>query len=1039
MSSYQYHRSIHTLLLLIITTYSHGSVSATYYVDVEQGNDSFTGTASTPSGTTGPWKTLSRVKSAALSAGDEILLKCGQKWAETLSLGQSGTPTAPIKISSNPVACENKPTIDGSIQIPATAWQSSANGNYITSYPFSLIPNGDFSAGMGGWSVWSENKSATLSVGTTNCKTGSGPCLQLNASTNIGHGLASSPAFRIESSREYTANISARIPTGKWIRLTLRRNSAPWDSIAQTDSIGNGEWKDLTLKTTPRSAIGNLRLDIEFSGSITAQLDDIRLTPTITTPKALYNNGKWQNIAHHPNRGSITTRLDSQYFLTAEASNRVLRNDGKSYGSTYVVLDALNDGLTSAGVAGDARLFMRTTPWQIEEFSVIRIEGNRAYLDRISAYPIEKGMGYFFTGSPWMLDREEEWLYNGTAKSITYRPADSALPMNVTVSELATGVDLTNRANITLENIRISNVEIAVAATNSAGIRIYNTTIENTSREGILISGSRAIEIHANEIRNTGRDAISGYRTTASETTYAHIHGNVIDGSGLHFYNGKIVSTPAPSMAAIYSAAYSTVENNQISHTAYNGIYPGPNSRITGNIIRNSCELLDDCAGIYLFGSNHYTTIERNLVENLVGTIDGITRTRPHAVGIYLDELSSDVSVKRNTVINAAYGIQLHNAFRNIISENTLFGNRIYQMWLQEGSRIIDSAGDLHSNDITGNKIFSTSGTYGVALDTSFSTTARFANYDYNLHSGLINPYIAREGVNAKETAYTFAAWQAITARQSDPNGTEVKPTGYASFYVANYGIFAPRSDSTFGWTSWSSVQPRPAVAVESYSGELGVSLQANTAPSLLSSPNFSVKKGSWYRVTFDVASSQAIRFEAAGRRGGGGTNGYEFLSDNSTRVFSDNAWKRFSFTFRSNASVIKDDPVTLDNGARIDFQNVPSGTKLLVKNLEVVEVSPVGTSLVTAILSNDTYEPKVFECPDEGITANACNYFVNFDGTEAIAWPYTVQPLEAVIVYTKDTSLQDIDGDGIADIQDACPDSPAGEFVNARGCGRLQ
>ncbi|MDP3455950.1 carbohydrate binding domain-containing protein [Methyloversatilis sp.] len=1029
------------LLIGAVVVLTVGTAYATtYYVDNAIGADTNSGTTPTTSGNSGPWKSLARVKTAPLSPGDTILLKCGQRWAETLGVGQSGTETAPITITSYPAACENKPAIDGSINVPASAWQNVGNGTFTTNYPFQLISNGTFSTGLTGWTMWSENKVATVSAATGSCSAGKSPCLQLNGAANTGHGLISSPAFSLEGSREYIANISVNIPAGKWIRLTLRRNSAPWEAIAQTNLVGNGAWTEIEMKTNSKSSIDSARFDIEFSGSIIAHFDDVKVTPTLSEPKALYSSGKWQNIAHYPNQGSIPARPDSHYFLTAGPSDRVLRSDGRTYGSTYIVLDPLNNGLNTAGVAGDTRLYVRTTPWKLEEFSVTRIEGNRAYLDSASSYPIEKGFGFFFTGSPWMLNEEEEWLYNRSAKTVTYRPKNTAPPAGtVVISELAVGADLTGRANIVLDNLRLTNIEVGVIAMNSNGIKLLNSVIANTSREGVLMSGARSIVIRNNEIRNIGRDAISGYRTTSNETTYAEISDNVISGSGLHLHNGEVVSIPTPNRAAIYSAFNSNVARNRIENTAYNAIYPGPNSVVHENTIKNSCILLDDCAGVYVFGSNHRTIIEKNHIENLIGTIDGITRTYPHAVGVYLDELSSEVTVRRNTVINAAYGIQLHNAFNNLITENTLFGNRIYQIWLQEGSRIVDSAGDLHSNEITGNKIFSTLGTYGVSHDTNFGTTQRFASYDYNLHSGLINQYIARESMNNNETAFTFAAWQAITVRQSDPNGTEVKPTGYASFAVRDYNVFASSSNSADGWASWSSVPPRPVVMAEPYAGASGISLQANAAPSLLSSSNFSVKKDRWYRVSFDVASSQTIRFEVAGRRGGGGTNGYEFLAENSTRVFSNTSWKKFSFTFKSKATVTKDDPVTLDNGARIDFQNVPPGVKLYVKDVEVVEVAPVGTSLITAILSNDSAEPKIFDCPEEGVAANACGYFVNFDGSAPVEWPYTAAPLESIIVYTKDTSLQDIDGDGIADVQDSCANSPQGEFVNARGCGRLQ
>jgi hypothetical protein len=40
-----------------------------------------------------------------------------------------------------------------------------------------------------------------------------------------------------------------------------------------------------------------------------------------------------------------------------------------------------------------------------------------------------------------------------------------------------------------------------------------------------------------------------------------------------------------------------------------------------------------------------------------------------------------------------------------------------------------------------------------------------------------------------------------------------------------------------------------------------------------------------------------------------------------------------------------------------------------------------------------------------------------------------------AEILYTQEPTLVDSDGDGIADVQDSCPATPAGVAVNAGGC----
>ena len=81
---------------------SLGAVSAqatTYYVSQSLGNDSWTGRAASPDGTSGPWKTLARASIEYLH-GDCILLKCGDTWNEAFHPKGSGTPKDPITIGS---------------------------------------------------------------------------------------------------------------------------------------------------------------------------------------------------------------------------------------------------------------------------------------------------------------------------------------------------------------------------------------------------------------------------------------------------------------------------------------------------------------------------------------------------------------------------------------------------------------------------------------------------------------------------------------------------------------------------------------------------------------------------------------------------------------------------------------------------------------------------------------------------------------------------------------------------------------------------
>ncbi len=69
------------------------AVNTVYYVSYSTGSDSNNGTSSTT-----PWKTLAKVSSLSFGSGDQILLKCGDEWNETLTLNGGGTMSNPVYV-----------------------------------------------------------------------------------------------------------------------------------------------------------------------------------------------------------------------------------------------------------------------------------------------------------------------------------------------------------------------------------------------------------------------------------------------------------------------------------------------------------------------------------------------------------------------------------------------------------------------------------------------------------------------------------------------------------------------------------------------------------------------------------------------------------------------------------------------------------------------------------------------------------------------------------------------------------------------------
>ena len=147
------------------------------------------------------------------------------------------------------------------------------------------------------------------------------------------------------------------------------------------------------------------------------------------------------------------------------------------------------------------------------------------------------------------------------------------------------------------------------------------------------------------------------------------------------------------------------------------------------------------------------------------------------------------------------------------------------------------------------------------------------------------------------------------------------------------------------------------------------------------------------------------------------------------------NAWSRYVVTFKATKTIRVNDPLTGDAGARIDFQNIRPGQVLSVANLELVPVTPADSLNRSDLLLNPANAPLVVDCPLAATQSNLCTNYVRLSDNQPVRWPYVLSARSSEIVFTRDPGLVDSDGDGIPDIQDACPATPPGLVPNSKGC----
>ena len=872
---------------------------AVYYVDSTLGSDANNGlAASTSGGAVGPWRTLARIKTASLTAGDAIRLVCGSAWAETLSLPSSGTNGSPISVTSHPAGCAARPLITGATAIGAAQW-------------------------------------------------------------------------------------------------VLHRGNI--------------------YKTILRGA-----------------------------PNQVLSSAGVMTLAHHPNRGNDSTDPNSIYLRLAANSDVAMLNNRPV--SNYMVTGA-DLALPAGSVIGSGtQVRIRSNAWTVEAKTVSAVAGARLTFTTPTAYPLKAGWGYYLVGQLWMLDAPGEWYYDAITRTLYAWMPDSRAPgATVVTSRLATGIDLESRRYITLDGLVVKAVGTGINLKNSAGMVLRNSLVEDASDYGVNAANSQGTLIEANTFARIGIDGIVGQDDILPSANGMWVANNVLSDIGVVMNGQSPLSLPRRVRAAIRPGAFATVTGNSITNTAYIGIWPLANSSVTNNSIYGACSVLDDCGAIYVSGPNNNSTIAGNLVLRARGALPGKSPDAAYtqAQGIYLDDYASGVKVLGNTVTDTDSGIQLHVASNNTVSGNKLYGNRNNQLWLQETHNDINPLGDLSGNTITANQIAPTSArARGIYLDTVIANTSRFGSFDQNRYLDSVFPLVAEERTPLQVTRYTLPDWRSAAtagvARNLDANGSGTSQTQFASVLMNGSNIVpnGQLASNTAGWTSWNEIKPLGTLSRIACTPGWCARYVAGASPGILSSPNFSTTSGTWYRLSFDAATGVDKQLlNVVVRRGGGGSNGYESLSDRSLNVMASRSWTRFSVVFKATKTILAANPLTMDLGARVDFQNMAPGTNVSVGNLELVPIVPAEALTRSDILINLGFNAVQTDCPSRNTQPALCSIYARLSDSQPVSWPVYQGPRSAEIVYTRDARLVDTDGDGIPDGQDVCPVTAAGLGVNSRGC----
>lgn len=898
--------------------------------------------------------------------------------------------------------------------------------------------------------VSSESTAHIMAVAGTGTRTRpsvSGRVFYINSATgnDANNGTsATSPSAGIGPWRTLAKLASFAIQPGDTVQLAC---GSTWNETLRLSASGTST-SPITVSALPA---GCSNPPVINGGSTIASTawkvhkGSIYVATQTTAPLLVTMPSGVMTSAHHPNRGFDSTLPDSMYQRNAQDSDNAAINGRPA--STYVTTGS--DLALPAGASLTAGTVIRLRPnsWTLDQTTIASVSAARINLATPTSYPMGAGWGFFFLGQLWMLDSPGEWHYDKSQSKLYVWAPDSKAPgSSVTVATLDTGVDLSSRNYVTLSGLTVRNVGIGIRARRSTGVSILNSRVDTTSGNGIDAAASVSVTVTGNQLNRTGGDAISGFDPSVGTASGMKVVNNTIVDSGVAVSGNAVLSVPVRGLGAIRAGTAATVSQNRITNASYHGVFVSPGSAITSNVITGACSALDDCAGIYANGVNNGSSITGNLVIGSRGAMAGkpTTNQRTQAQGIYLDESASLVTVTDNTATDNDNGIQVHVSANNVIRGNKLYGNRVSQLWMQETRNADNAAGDIFGNEFTSNLLVSTTpATNTIYLDTIYKDTVHFGSFDANRFFDSIIPTVLYERTSLSGRYYDLTQWQAATtasgqSRMNEVNGWGTSQTLFAPALV-NGSNAVPNGNlasNAYGWSVWNQTAPNASLVREACPPGWCARLVTGGSPSMLISPNFSIVAGTWYRLTMDVSTGNDNQtVDLIVRRGGGGSNGYERLSDRSLMFSARRTWTRYSFAFKATKTVNAADPITLDKGARIDVQNVQPGAVVSVANLELVPTSPIDGTIRSDLLLNTSAASTQVACPVAATQASLCANYVRLTDNQPITWPYSLAPRSSEIVYTRNSTLIDSDGDGIADSQDACSNTPLNTGVNSRGC----
>jgi parallel beta-helix repeat protein len=453
-------------------------------------------------------------------------------------------------------------------------------------------------------------------------------------------------------------------------------------------------------------------------------------------------------------------------------------NQIQSYTATTAITDSHLAGTNWTG----ASLVIRKNHWIIENDPILLQSGNIIKYQTTTTFPPSVKFGYFIQNAIGTLDKPGEWYYNPNTSLMYVYSIGNPAPMNMYASTIDTLIKFNNVQYVLVNGVAIqgankTGVSFLSGSTNS----LTNCSIRFSGIDGIDIASSTYLNINNDLIDYTNNDGISmvgNYNTiqncTIRRTAVFPGMGTAQDGYEGIYMNGN----------------YNKLQYNTIDTTGYSAIaFEGGNVTVADNLVNTFCFVKDDGGGIYTWSGNLDSTVNKNtgwITSNIV--LNGITAQAGTdsiqagiAIGVYLDENTTECEVQNNTVSHCTSGVFFQDSRNCMIQNNLLFDNA--------GGVVVRHllpTGTLKDNDVSGNTVVSYADTEYLTVTSSLGPVSELPAYAYmhnNKYAQLLPSstfyLVVFSGLNGTGS---FGSWQGTY--QKDIVLSTLAPMNFAPYTV---------------------------------------------------------------------------------------------------------------------------------------------------------------------------------------------------------------------------------------------------------------